>query len=102
MGFNLVKLEMDSACAYEFISSGVSNQHASMALVNSIRNLMQNNWKVEIHHIYRKASCCAENAAKHGLNCTVGFHIFPAIPPLMSLLYLADVIGLVRPRIIAV
>ena len=57
---------------------------------------------MEICHIYREANYCADQAAKHGHFCPLGFNYFSVLPSFMSLVFSVDFMGQVRPRIAVV
>ena len=93
LDFRNIVLELDSICVYQYISQGVKETHMYAPIINAARKLMEDaNNNIVIRHVYREANACADGLAKHGY-----IIFFDSLPPCISLNFLANSIGHVRP-----
>ncbi|CAN1181799.1 Putative ribonuclease H protein At1g65750 [Linum perenne] len=75
-GHKQVRVQPDSQTAVSLILADDAplRHHASEVL--AIRELLQRNWKTEIHHIYREANGAADFLASKGYSLGLGVHSF--------------------------
>ncbi|PNX88909.1 ribonuclease H, partial [Trifolium pratense] len=66
-----------------------------------IRRLLAMDWEVNICYSYRKANDCADALANLGCNHDPGLRVYEQCPPSVSSLMLADVMGIITPKIIS-
>jgi hypothetical protein len=60
-------------------------------------------WEVQICHSYRESNTCADALANLNLVCDhePGMRVYDQCPARLSLLLLADVMGITTPRVIS-
>ena len=67
-------------------------------IINSIRNLLEDDWTFEISHVYREANNCADKLTKLGHSCPNGLSFFYQLPTCISLDFLANQVGQCTPK----
>ena len=76
LGFNNIILEPDSNATRMLIEQESAASHAHTAIINSIRNLLVDEWIVEISRVYREANNCANKLAKLDHRYLIGLSFF--------------------------
>ena len=69
-------LETDSHATRMLIEQEPTATHAHAVIINSIRNLLLDDWTMEISHVYREANNCANKLAKFGHKCPICLSFF--------------------------
>ncbi|KAK9232396.1 hypothetical protein WN943_022642 [Citrus x changshan-huyou] len=91
VGIRNILIEADGECAIQMIAKGCSTVNACYHLICDIKGLMDRNWLVVLHHVYRESNNAADFMASHALKLPLGVHIFAFPPPASRDLYLAFV-----------
>ena len=71
LGFSCLMLEIDLNATGMLIEEELVATHVHAAIINSIRNLLTEDWTVEVNHVYREANNCADKLAKLGHKCPI-------------------------------
>ena len=67
LGFKFIQLEIDSNVVRTWLTdTTVCYLTHMMPLICDRRSLMDRDWVVQVHHIYREANACADTLAKRG------------------------------------
>ena len=102
VGIRNILIEADGECAMQMIAKGCSTVNACYHLICDIKGLMDRNWRVVLHHVYRESNNAADFMASHALKLPLGVHIFAFPPPEISTWLLYDGLGISIPhRVIA-
>lgn len=97
VGIRNILIEADSECAIQMVAKGCNTVNACYPLIRSTKGLMDRNWRVALHHVYRESNNAADFVASHALKLPLGVHIF-AFPPLeISTWLLYDGLGISIP-----
>ncbi|PNX68108.1 ribonuclease H, partial [Trifolium pratense] len=67
-------------------------------IIQQIRHLHQGDWNVSFKHTLREGNECVDWLAKTGASCNDILKIWNSYPPQLSLVLMADVMGVARPR----
>jgi ribonuclease HI len=100
LNFRAVELHIDSLVVVQNITAKRSNNIVGRTLVERIRKHIDLDWEVVVHHSYREANFCADALANHGCLMEHGSVFFTACSSKFSHLMLADVMGIVTPRLV--
>ncbi|PKI31392.1 hypothetical protein CRG98_048218 [Punica granatum] len=95
-----VDLEMDSKVVRDIIvSADPATLHLAM-LIDHIRDLLNRDWSVQVHHIYREGNGRAYWMARATLTLSVGLHVFHNPPTFLGLLLFGDIVGPIMPLLV--
>ena len=73
---------------------------SNTAVVNSIQNLMKQEWKVVLNHIYREANMAADGMASFVNQMPIGLYIMDQAPNGIQDIFHQDNSGICFPRVI--
>ena len=79
--------------AVTLISDGVDSHHLYTGLIHSIKNLLGEDWEVEILHTLYEENPCADWLAKEGARDVILMKLWHTPPSEISLLLLGDATG---------
>ncbi|CAI0558302.1 unnamed protein product [Linum tenue] len=99
-GFRRVRLELDSQCAVLLLSSRDYPDHPHAAIIHRFQEMMQCDWEVTIHHVYREGNKGADFLANYGHNLPVGLHPVSCSVPDFHQILLYDCQGLSETRLV--
>lgn len=100
LGCRKLHVELDS----EIVCKMVHNQKHPTALLRpflrKITQLLDQEWDVSVHHIYRESNFCADWLANNAWNLPIGLHVCNEPPTELLHLLMADISGATMPRLI--
>lgn len=79
--------------AVTLISDGVDSHHLYTGLIHSIKNLLGEDWEVEILHTLYEENPCADWLANEGARDVILMKLWHTPPSEISLLLLGDATG---------
>ncbi|PNX73497.1 ribonuclease H [Trifolium pratense] len=97
-GFRNIIIESDSTLAVNFACHRTSQLHPYAPLIQQIRHLHRVDWNVSFHRTLREGNECADWLAKTGASSNDTLKIWNSCPPQLSLVLLADIVGVARRR----
>lgn len=98
MGVGAVKCYSNSINTVRMIHEGVPIHHHEANEVVAIKQLLAQDWRVEIYHTYREGNQCADFLAKLGARTDDPIVILHDAPAGMNSLLMADALGVSFPR----
>ncbi|XP_061357647.1 DExH-box ATP-dependent RNA helicase DExH6-like isoform X2 [Gastrolobium bilobum] len=101
-GISQLWIESDSAFAVKFSndSSNVLNDTPCDSVIQSIHELMRENWTVRISHCYREGNQVADWLANYAHSTEPGVHVLDVPPPECIKYLTEDIAGLFRNRVV--
>ena len=72
-----------------------------MSLICDCRNLLDQEWEVHVHHVYREANGCADALAKRGTCQRNLMGVYSECPNFVDVSYVRDLTGLGETRLCA-
>ena len=102
MGFKFMQLALDS----KVVLTWLTNYNASyptnmMPSIYDCRSLMDQDWEVQVQHIYREVNECADALAKWGTHQRNILSVYSNCPSFVYLYYVRDLAGLGVNRLCA-
>ncbi|KAL9411648.1 hypothetical protein AB3S75_045283 [Citrus x aurantiifolia] len=68
------------------MASVPENENAT--LIKAIRKLLEQDWIVQLEHVYREPNCAADFLTTYSLNSPIGLHVLLSPPPeIVGILY---------------
>ncbi|MCH81999.1 putative non-LTR retroelement reverse transcriptase, partial [Trifolium medium] len=101
LGYSRVEVNVDSSVMVHVLLKGGSGSPGGRALVWKIRRLMELDWEVVMHHAYRESNKCADALANLGCDMESTSFVYENCPSYLSELFLADLVWINTPRVIA-
>ena len=74
LGLKKVQIETDSTCVVEMILHHSITVNRHKYIISRIRALMNNQWEVRLHHIFRESNMVADRLADLAKNFHPGCH----------------------------
>ena len=95
LGFKFLQIELDSS----IVLSWLTNRHAlylldMMSLIYDCRSLMELEWDLQAHHIYREANRCVDALAKQGAHQQHLLSDYSTCPSFVYPCFVRDLTGL--------
>ena len=101
-GVKFLQLELDSKVVLTWLTNKNMNYPTNMlSLICDCKNLLEQEWEVHVHHVYREANGCADTLAKRGTRQRTRTIVYSECPTFVHVLYVRDVSGLGEPRLYA-
>ena len=102
MGFKFIQLELDS----NVVLTWLTNKNASyptnmMPLICDCKRLMDQDWVMQVQHIYREANECADALTKRGTHQQNLLTVYSNCPSFVYVYYIRDLAGLGVNRLCA-
>ena len=102
MGFKFIQLELDS----NVVLTWLTNKNASyptnmMPLICDCKRLMDQDWVMQVQHIYREANECADALTKRGTHQQNLLTVYSSCPNFVYVYYVRDLAGLGVNRLCA-
>ena len=102
MSFKFIKLELDSKVVLTWLTNNnVSYPTNMMPSIYDCRSLMDQDWEVQVQHIYREVNECADALAKWGTHQRNILSVYSNCPSFVYLYYVRDLAGLGVNRLCA-
>lgn len=99
-GYNLVNLELDFSPVVHSLQGEAVGSAQGRGMVKRIKRLLAEDWTVRVTHVYREAHTVADGLVRMGCGLVYRLVTMHHPPPQVSQLLLADVVGVVTPRLI--
>ncbi|MCH83395.1 putative non-LTR retroelement reverse transcriptase [Trifolium medium] len=99
LNFRVVELNIDSLAVVQTISEAGRGSHRGSVLVHMIRQLLEMEWEVVVHHTYRETNKCADALANIGCSLRYYSIFYDTCPSQLSSLLLDDMLGITTPRL---
>ncbi|KAK4270869.1 hypothetical protein QN277_019637 [Acacia crassicarpa] len=97
-GYKDLEVQVDCLVALKLVQHNNDLANASSSIVRRIHNLLDEDWRVTITHVYREGNQCADFLATFALNLEEGLHLLQEPPRAMHFLLHADAVGEGRVR----
>ncbi|PNX81608.1 ribonuclease H [Trifolium pratense] len=101
-GAKKLKVYVDSSVVVHTLNSTTGGSVVGWRLIQEIRRLLALDWEIKVCHSYREANACADALANMGCDHGPGIRVYEQCPSRLSLLLLADTMGITTPRVIVV
>ena len=99
-GYKLLHLELDSKVVLSWLTNHNINYPTNMLpLICDCRNLLHQEWKVHVHHVYREANGCTDLLAKRGTRQQPLECVYSSCPTFVTAAYIRDLTGLGETRL---
>ncbi|KAL9434743.1 hypothetical protein AB3S75_029394 [Citrus x aurantiifolia] len=69
-------------------------------LIKAIRELLEQDWSVQLEHVYREANYAADFLTSYSLNSHIGFHVLLSPLPGIVGIFCKDTYGIVHSRLV--
>ena len=100
MSFKFIQLELDSKVVLTWLTNNnVSYPTNMMSLICDCKSLINQDWKVQVQHIYYEANECADALAKQETHQRNLLFVYSNYPSFVYLYYVRDLVGLRVNRI---
>ncbi|XP_030959036.1 uncharacterized protein LOC115980987 [Quercus lobata] len=102
MGSKFLLLKLDSKVVLTWLTNNTMNYPTNMMpLICDCKNLLDQEWEVHVHHVYREANGCADALAKRGTRQWNLMAMYSECPDFVDVSYGRDLIGLGETRLCA-
>ena len=95
MGVKSLHLELDSKVVLNWLtSSNLTYPTNILPLICDCRNLLEQEWEVHMHHVFREANECADTLAKRGTHLCKRMTVYSECPTFVYVPYVRNLSGL--------
>jgi ribonuclease HI len=97
-GYRKITCYSDSLQVVSLIKNGVSPHHRFANEIHQVRQLLNKDWSVSVHHTLREGNACADLLAKMGASANLSLVVLDDPPPQLTNALRADAWGVAFVR----
>ena len=102
MGFKFIQIELDSSIVLTWLTENNATYPPNMLpLICDCKNLMDQDWEVQVLHVYLEANICADALAKRGAHQQHILSVYRSCPSFVYVCYVRDLASLRVTRLCA-
>ncbi|KAL9462413.1 hypothetical protein AB3S75_000421 [Citrus x aurantiifolia] len=99
-GFRRVQVGVDNKSVVHLLTMASIPENENATLIKAIRKLLEQDWIVQLEHVYREANCAADFLATYSLNSPIGLHVLLSPPPGIVGILCKDAYGIAHSRLV--
>ncbi|KAL9409051.1 hypothetical protein AB3S75_047440 [Citrus x aurantiifolia] len=99
-GFRRVQVGVDNKSVVHLLTMASVPENENATLIKAIRKLLEQDWIVQLEHVYREANCAADFLATYSLNSPIGLYVLLSPRPEIVGILCKDAYGIAHCRLV--
>ena len=98
--FRRVQVGVDNESVVHLLTMASVPENENATLIKAIQKLLEQDWIVQLEHVYREANCAADFLATYSLNSPIGLYVFLSPPLGIVGILCKDAYGIAHSRLV--